>query len=118
MKGAFRMLPVNGFVNGIMVRRNRCGCLPTPRPDRDRGERTTDDQLRERFATWPPAPDQPERIDGGTNAAPGAARAESFAPGGGAAERSSHRALDCGGSGYFLIVLGFGPVTWVRPARV
>jgi hypothetical protein len=63
-------------------------------------------------------PDQPERIDGGTTAAPGAARAESFAPGGGAAERSSHRALDCGGSGYFLSVFGFGPVTWVRPARV
>jgi hypothetical protein len=33
-------------------------------------------------------------------------------------ERSGHRALDCRGSGYFLIVFGFGPVTWVRPARV
>ena len=43
---------------------------------------------------------------------------DSFAPGGGAAERSGHRALDCRGSGYFLIVFGFGPVTWVRPARV
>jgi hypothetical protein len=33
-------------------------------------------------------------------------------------ERSGHRALDCRGSGYFLIVFGFGPVTWVRSARV
>ena len=53
----------------------------------------------------------PERDREGLNCV-----ADSFGPGERPPERSGHRALDCYGSAYFLI--GFGPVTWARPARV
>jgi hypothetical protein len=48
-----------------------------------------------------------------------AAWADGFAPGGGTLpERSGHRAHDCRGIGYLLVVFGFGPVTWAWSARV